>query len=240
MTDDVWRKRARFGDLRSVMDPADASGSKNMYIDLVQKNALERHFHIGAQDTVLDFGCGVGRFTDWLEARAHTVIGIDASPEMVAAARRLHPGSRCQWLTSADERLPLADASVDRILSVWVLQHVLDNARLEELIAEFSRVLKPGGATATIEQVDPAGRTSVPGYIEQRNARDYEKAFRAAGFRVDRSQPIRVPSRAVNAILRLRLPRAAVRLMAASASTRRASKATYVDQLMVFIKPDAT
>lgn len=243
MSDQIWRERAGFGDFRSVIDPADSSGSKNRYIDLVQKTALERHFHVDSQDVVLDFGCGVGRFTDWLEARAATVIGIDAAPEMVDAARRLHPASRCHWLTLSGERLPLEDASIDRILSVWVLQHVLDDARLASLISEFERVLKPRGAIALIEQVVPGHRTSVSGYIEQRPAHSYEDAFGAAGFHIERSQPVRTPSRIANAILRLRPPGGVVRIMAASTlamAGRLSSTAAYSDQLMIFSKPDMT
>lgn len=243
MSHKVWRERAGFGDLRSVIDPADASGSKNAYIDLVQKTALDRHFPIGRKDVVLDFGCGVGRFTDWLEARAAAVIGIDAVSEMIDAARRLHPNSKCRWMTYSDERLPLNDSAVDRILSVWVLQHVLDDIRLSELVSEFARVLKPGGAVAIIEQVAPTNRRSTAGYIEQRNLHDYDRAFRAAGFEVEFSQAIRSPSRVANGILMLRPTKAVVRALAASTlalAPRLAATAAYSDQLMVFRKSEAS
>jgi SAM-dependent methyltransferase len=55
---------------------------------------------------VLDAGCGTGRVGAELHARGHTVVGVDADPDLVAAARADHPGPR--WLVADLAELDLA------------------------------------------------------------------------------------------------------------------------------------
>lgn len=45
---------------------------------------------------ILDAGCGTGRVGGFLAAAGHDVVGVDLDPELIAAARQDHPGSR--WL----------------------------------------------------------------------------------------------------------------------------------------------
>ena len=58
------------------------------------------------QARVLDAGCGTGRVGAELHARGHTVVGVDADPGLVAAARADHPGPR--WLVADLAELDLA------------------------------------------------------------------------------------------------------------------------------------
>jgi 2-polyprenyl-3-methyl-5-hydroxy-6-metoxy-1,4-benzoquinol methylase len=57
---------------------------------------------------ILDAGCGTGRVGAALAARGHTVVGVDADPVLVEAARADHPGPR--WLVAdlAELDLPAA------------------------------------------------------------------------------------------------------------------------------------
>ncbi|PZG02044.1 class I SAM-dependent methyltransferase [Micromonospora deserti] len=55
---------------------------------------------------ILDAGCGTGRVGAELAARGHTVIGVDADPVLVEAARVDHPGPR--WLVADLAELDLA------------------------------------------------------------------------------------------------------------------------------------
>jgi SAM-dependent methyltransferase len=57
---------------------------------------------------ILDAGCGTGRVGAALAARGHTVVGVDADPALVEAARADHPGPR--WLVGdlAELDLPAA------------------------------------------------------------------------------------------------------------------------------------
>ncbi|MFC4147890.1 class I SAM-dependent methyltransferase [Micromonospora mangrovi] len=55
---------------------------------------------------ILDAGCGTGRVAAELAARGHRVVGVDADPALVDAARADHPGPR--WLVGDLAELDLA------------------------------------------------------------------------------------------------------------------------------------
>jgi 2-polyprenyl-3-methyl-5-hydroxy-6-metoxy-1,4-benzoquinol methylase len=61
---------------------------------------------VARQARILDAGCGPGRVGAELAARGHTVVGVDADPELVAAARIDHPGPT--WLVADLAELDLA------------------------------------------------------------------------------------------------------------------------------------
>ncbi len=88
----------------------------------------------------LDAACGTGRFAEFLAKRGHRVIGVDSSPDMLAHARRRVPDA--EFRVAELDRLPLPDDSVDVIVCALALVHV---PRLHPVLAEFARVLRPGG-----------------------------------------------------------------------------------------------
>jgi SAM-dependent methyltransferase len=88
----------------------------------------------------LDAACGTGRFAEFLSSRGHRVIGVDSSPDMLAHARRRVPDG--EFRLGELDRLPLPDDSADVIVCALALVHL---PRLEPVLAEFSRVLRPGG-----------------------------------------------------------------------------------------------
>ena len=88
----------------------------------------------------LDAACGTGRFAEFLATRGHQVIGVDSSPHMLSYARQRVPGAG--FHVAELDRLPLPDDSVDVIVCALALEHV---PRLDPVVAEFARVLRPGG-----------------------------------------------------------------------------------------------
>jgi SAM-dependent methyltransferase len=88
----------------------------------------------------LDAACGTGRFAEFLARRGHQVIGVDSSPDMLAHARRRVPAG--QFHVAELDRLPVPADSVDVIVCALALVHV---PRLQPVLAEFARVLRPGG-----------------------------------------------------------------------------------------------
>jgi ubiquinone/menaquinone biosynthesis C-methylase UbiE len=88
----------------------------------------------------LDAACGTGRFAEFLAQRGHRVIGVDSSPDMLAHARRRVP--EAEFRVAELDALPLADDSVDVVVCALALEHV---PRLDPVLAEFARVLRPGG-----------------------------------------------------------------------------------------------
>ncbi|MGS2618823.1 class I SAM-dependent methyltransferase [Micromonospora sp. LZ34] len=63
---------------------------------------------VAPRSRVLDAGCGTGRVGAALAARGHTVVGVDADPALVEAARVDYPGPR--WLVADLAELDLAAA----------------------------------------------------------------------------------------------------------------------------------
>jgi ubiquinone/menaquinone biosynthesis C-methylase UbiE len=90
--------------------------------------------------TALDAACGTGRHAGYLAELGHRVIGLDQSPEMLAKARARLP--EIPLVRSNLDRIPLADNTVDTVLCALALTHV---AELAPVLAEFARVLRPGG-----------------------------------------------------------------------------------------------
>jgi ubiquinone/menaquinone biosynthesis C-methylase UbiE len=88
----------------------------------------------------LDAACGTGRFAEFLAKCGHRVIGVDSSPDMLAHARQRVP--EAEFHVAELDRLPLPDDSVDVIVCALALDHV---AWLDPVLAEFARVLRPGG-----------------------------------------------------------------------------------------------
>lgn len=90
--------------------------------------------------TALDAACGTGRHTSYLEQLGHHVIGVDASPDMLAQARKRLPD--VDFHEADLHRLPLPDNAVDTVVCALALTHVPE---LAPVLAEFARVLRPGG-----------------------------------------------------------------------------------------------
>jgi SAM-dependent methyltransferase len=113
---------------------------------------------VRAGDTALDVGCGTGRALPALAAAVGPggrVLGLDLTPDMVAAARRAGR-DRVAALGIADaRRLPLAGDSVDVVFAAGLVQHLPDPAAG---LAELARVARPGGRLAIFH---PSGRAAL-------------------------------------------------------------------------------
>jgi SAM-dependent methyltransferase len=108
-------------------------------------------------DTVLEIGCGVGRMTRVLAARAKDVIALDVSDEMLRLARDLNPGVRnVRWVLGDGVTLTgVTGGSVDVCVSMVVFQHLPDPAIALGYVREVGRVLRPGGWAALQVSNDP-------------------------------------------------------------------------------------
>jgi SAM-dependent methyltransferase len=99
---------------------------------------------------VVDLGCGPGRVTAHLRTLGVDAFGIDLSPAMVAEARRRHPALRFEEgsLAAPD----LADGALGGIVAWYSIIHT-PPAHLPAVLAEFRRVLAPGGHVLLAFQV---------------------------------------------------------------------------------------
>src|SRR5258706_426682 len=93
----------------------------NSYIDLLQRRALDRWLIPTREGTVLEIGCGVGRWTRRLARTGTDVVGLDLSETMIAEARRrarrdgVH--ERCRFLVADSAEFALR-ARFDRIVGI--------------------------------------------------------------------------------------------------------------------------
>ena len=96
-----------------------------------------------------DLGCGTGTITAAVAPHVRFVHAVDASPQMLSAARaRLDGVPNVMLSTGALESLPLDDASLDVAIMLLVLHHVAEPARA---LAEVQRVLKPSGRLLIVD-----------------------------------------------------------------------------------------
>ena len=106
----------------------------------------ERLGYPKGHDRALDFGCGVGRLTRALAGSFREAVGLDISAEMVRLARELNEGRNCRFEVNVREDLgALESASFDFVYTALVLQHMPSTELIRSYLAEFLRVLRPGG-----------------------------------------------------------------------------------------------
>jgi demethylmenaquinone methyltransferase/2-methoxy-6-polyprenyl-1,4-benzoquinol methylase len=93
-----------------------------------------------------------------LAVPGRTVLGVDQSPEMLAAGRervaRAGLGARIELREGRAESLPFDDASFDALTFTYLLRYVDDPAAT---LCELARVVRPGGTVAMLEFAVPRG-----------------------------------------------------------------------------------
>lgn len=173
----------------------------------------------------VDIGCGEGRVAADLARLGHTVVGIDASPTLVAAAREAHPQLDLRVADAAV--LPLPDGAADLAVAFMSL---MDMNEIEPALGEAARVLEPGGrlCVAIVHPLNSAGEfagdepdapfTIRGSYLDARRYQDeierdertmtftsvhrpiqaYTDALAAAGFLIERLREPAVPDAAIS------------------------------------------
>jgi SAM-dependent methyltransferase len=170
-------------------------------------------------ETVLDLGSGAGADV-LISARrvgeAGKAIGLDMTDEMLELARAnaAQAGvSNAEFLKGYIEDIPLADESVDVVISNCVINLAADKRKV---LAETARVLRPGGRFAVSDVIaDPdmdaetrADMREWTGCIAGALTRDeFEDALAAAGLTdIEINETHRVHEHASSAIIRARKP----------------------------------
>lgn len=95
--------------------------------------------------TILELGCGTGRYTRELAPQAGLYLGVEPSPSMINLARNafddlVHPPV---LLRARGQALPLRSGSVDVVLAAWVMVNLRDEIR-DRMLKEAARVLRSG------------------------------------------------------------------------------------------------
>lgn len=106
-----------------------------------------RALSLGADDRLLEAGCGTGRMTRSLAKAVREVVAVDFSFESLRANQKKlrEAGVKNVHLVQADLcHLPFLSGAFNRVVSCQVLEHVPDDSSRRRAVGELSRVAKPG------------------------------------------------------------------------------------------------
>lgn len=149
---------------KMAQEGADLAGEARLVDAMVQRSAR-----------ILDGGCGPGRVGAELHARGHRVVGVDADPELIAAAEEDHPGPR--WLVADLSELDLAAQGE---------AEPFDAAVLAGNVIPF---LAPGTQQEVLRRlaahVQPDGFVIVGFHIDRVDMGEFDADVEAAGLRIE-------------------------------------------------------
>jgi demethylmenaquinone methyltransferase/2-methoxy-6-polyprenyl-1,4-benzoquinol methylase len=177
---DAYRFMAR------MYDPATAFA-----LDPIRRLTRDVLLGLGAR-RVLDVCCGTGRQTLVLRRAGIDALGVDASPAMLAVARKTAPPSGGAPFGRMDaRRLAFADASFDAAVITFALHENEEPNRLA-MGREMARVVRPGGHLLLVDYASPSGPSAMgwlvtlaerlAGTEHYRNYRDFMLKTGVAGF----------------------------------------------------------
>jgi len=131
--------------------------------------------HVG---TVIDYGCGVGKMVPFLlqAFKPKKYIGMDIVPAVIKSNKAFYRDLEGVEFKSATG---LAKSKADVIFTASTLQHIDDEA-VEKTIADFAKVLNPGGRL--IVWVNTAVAKGDLPYMKRRDKNVYIQMIKDAGF----------------------------------------------------------
>jgi len=117
---------------------------------------------------VLDVAGGEGYGSAQLAQVARSVVGVEYDHETVQSAQSNFPRPNLTFMQGDARDLPLADASVDAVVSFETIEHF---DRQEDFVSEVFRVLRPDGrfivSTPDREVYSPPGSTPNPFHVRE-------------------------------------------------------------------------
>ena len=119
-----------------------SGGLRDRPLDRAILSAFAEVVSASGDGQVADLGCGPGYITAYLDELGLAAFGVDASPAMIKLAGQAYPGLRFD--VGSMLALDLPDGALGGVVAWYSTIHLPDD-RLPEALAEFSRVLAPGG-----------------------------------------------------------------------------------------------
>jgi len=163
----------------------------NSNLSPLQKLIILRHqivyqfaTSLANQLKVLDLGCGVGYGSLMLAQTAQSVIGLDISYLTLPTN---NPSSNVNFSCSQSENLPLANNSVNLVVSLQVIEHIQNDKRY---LTEINRVLTQGGCLLVstpnkATRLYPFQQPTNPYHVREYNYYEFKKLLEQYFGRVE-------------------------------------------------------
>ncbi|HEY6421442.1 MAG TPA: methyltransferase domain-containing protein [Candidatus Binataceae bacterium] len=157
----------------------------------IEEPVIQRLLDAIPPGRALDAACGTGRYTRYLGSRGHQVTGVDVTADMIQRARARALGAK--FLAGSLDALPFAAGSFDLVMCGLALTHL---PQVSGAIAEFARVLRPGGRAIIADHHPMAGFLGGSAIFRDKNGyfrnvksfvhphAEYISAFVAAGLEI--------------------------------------------------------
>jgi len=100
------------------------------------------------KETILDAGCGIGRFGCMLASEGYNVVGLDISHSLLKLSRSLSQDSRFMAVVGDLEMMPFRTNYFGACICIFVLHHF---AKISTVCSEFSRVLRDNSKILLID-----------------------------------------------------------------------------------------
>jgi ubiquinone/menaquinone biosynthesis C-methylase UbiE len=152
---DLWNslsRKSKFGFVSHLQsgqqwDPAEFHVTGMRFVDRMVERIQDYGNIEPTYATVLETGCGVGRFLKPLACRFRAVTGVDISEEMLKTAKQecISLPNITYLLGDGQTLRGVGDNTQDYCVSAGVFQHITDFGVILSYISEALRVLKPGG-----------------------------------------------------------------------------------------------
>ena len=163
-----------------MADPLEFTGERfvpgvggEIVYEHVHRYAIARRYAAGKR--VLDAACGEGYGSALIAPVAREVIGVDIDAGTIAHAQATYAAHRnLRFVEGSAAELPLADGSVDLVVSFETIEH-LPAADQPRMLAEFSRVLTDDGVLVLSAPNRPEYSES-RGYVNPYHRHEHDRA----------------------------------------------------------------
>jgi ubiquinone/menaquinone biosynthesis C-methylase UbiE len=154
---------------------------------VIEDNIDQFDKRLSRGSTILDIGCGPGFDSQTLRNLGHFVVGMDLCSRMLQLGKQHYPGP---YIKGDMVNLPFQNAAD----GLWVSASLLHIARdaVESVLAEFHRVLKPGGTLfVAVKEGSGTKWEPVPYDVDGERRFTYwsinslEQAISKSGFQID-------------------------------------------------------
>ena len=141
---------------------------------------------------VVEFGAGTGRLTRVLSVAVDQVYAFDIEAAMLTrAATAMRATGMTNWRLAVGDNgiMPVASNCADMVIEGWSFAHVREwhpqewRERTDEMLAEMTRILKPGGTAVLIETMGTGTRRPQAPTAELAQLYAYWQAERGFSYR---------------------------------------------------------